>query len=144
MGHVQTNISMLRLIVLVALASLCSAGNLDGKRGAMMKKYAHHKIMESCFGRDLIKKYYVEMMEASKKCGIMDPNEVQGDLDFKDIINEIRAAALQVTSNSPSNQYYRLVPVLQGGRYILQRREVHDTAALLKHMKEKITYKIAN
>jgi len=133
---------MLRLIVLVALASLCSAaGGLDGKRGKIMKKYAHHKIMEGCFGKELIKKYYVEAMEASKKCGIMDPNEVPGDLDFKEIINEIRAAALQMSSNSPNNQYYQLVPVMQGGRY---RREVHDTTELLKNMKEKITYKIAN
>merc|ERR1719347_405912 len=77
---------MLRLIVLVALASLCSAGNLDGKRGEMMKKYAHHKIMESCFGRDLIKKYYVSMMEASKKCGVMDPNEVQVILTLKKLL----------------------------------------------------------
>merc|ERR1711887_413068 len=141
MGHVQTNISMLRLLVLVALVGLSSAGGMDGKKGEFMKKYAHHKIMESCFGRDLIKKYYVSMMEASKKCGIMDPNEVSSDLDFKEIINEIRAAALQMGSNSPNNQYYKLVPVLQGGRY---RREVHDTTELLNHVKEKITHKIAN
>jgi len=132
---------MLRLIVLVALASLCSAGGMEGKRGEYMKKYAHHKIMESCFGRDLIKKFYVQMMEASKKCGIMDPNEVQGDLDFKEIINEIRAAALQMAPSSPNSQYYRLVPVLQGGRY---RREVQNTTEILEHLKEKITYKIAN
>merc|ERR1712042_222019 len=102
---VQPNISMLRLILLVALASLCSAGG-GGYKEAMYKKYAHHKIMEDCFGKDMMKKFITEMMEASKKCSSGQPHESN---------NEIRSAALQAGSGSPSNQYYQLVPVLQGG-----------------------------
>merc|ERR1719348_1019905 len=81
-------------------------------------------------------------MEASKKCG-MGPTHggVMGDIDFQEIINEIRSAALKMGSSSPSNQYYQLVPVLQGGRY---RREAGDAAHMLEHLKEKMTHKIAN
>jgi len=140
---------MLRLILLVALASLCSAGG-GGYKQAMMKKYAHHKIMEDCFGRDIMKKFITEMMEASKKCSTGHPHESTHEIDFKEIINEIRSAALQAGSGSPSNQYYQLVPVLQGGRYRRQadagtEQEHTQTAAeKLAYLKEKMTYKINN
>jgi len=132
---------MLRLIVLVALASLCSAGG-GGYKEAMMKKYAHHKIMEGCFGNDEIMKFKKMAMEASKKCG-MGPTHggAMGDIDFQEIINEIRNAAMKMGSSSPSNQYYQLVPVLQGGRY---RRDAHNATDMLQHLKEKMTHKIAN
>merc|ERR1712106_867184 len=58
----QPNVSMLRLILLVALASLCSAGG-GGVKEKMMKKYAHYKIMEGCFGAAEIKKYKVMMVQ---------------------------------------------------------------------------------
>jgi len=133
---------MLRLILLVALASLCSAGG-GGYKEAMMKKYAHYKIMEGCFGAAEVKKYKVMMMEASKKCGMGPTHDgAMGDIDFQEIINEIRSAALQMGSSSPSSgQYYQLVPVMQDGRY---RREAGNAAHMLEHLQEKMTQKIAN
>lgn len=106
-----------------------------------MKKYAHHKIMEGCFGKEEVKKYYVQMMDASKKCGMGLPHESAGDIDFQEIINEIRAAALKMGSSSQSSQYYQLVPVMEGGRY---RRDAHSGAEMIQHLKEKMTHKIAN
>merc|ERR1711872_105139 len=147
MGSVQLNISMFRLILLVALASLCSAGG-GGYKEAMMKKYAHHKIMEDCFGKEEVKKYYVMMMDASKKCGSDRPVDGTEEIDLREIINEIRSAALKMGSGSPSNQYYQLVPVMQGGRY---RRDAHNgtehehtPAEKLQYLKEKMTNKINN
>jgi len=140
MGQVHPISSMFRLILLVALASLCSAGG-GGYKEAMMKKYAHHKIMEDCFGKEEVKKYYVMMMDASKKCGSDRPVDGTEEIDFREIINEIRSAALKMGSRSPSNQYYQLVPVMQGGRY---RRDAHPTAEKLQYLKEKMTHKIAN
>jgi len=147
MGQVHPISSMFRLILLVALASLCSAGG-GGYKEAMMKKYAHHKIMEDCFGKDMMKKFITEMMEASKKCSSGQPHESNHEIDFQEIINEIRSAALQAGSGSPSNQYYQLVPVLQGGRY---RRHAnngteheHTPAEKLQYLKEKMTNKINN
>jgi len=137
---------MLRLILLVALASLCSAGG-GGYKEAMMKKYAHHKIMEDCFGKDLMKKYYVSMMEASKKCGSQQPHEGVTELDFKEIIADIRSAVQQAGSRSPNGQYYQLVPVLQGGRYRRHANATeheHTATEKLTYFKEKMTHKIAN
>ncbi|CAL4063411.1 unnamed protein product [Meganyctiphanes norvegica] len=137
------NISMIRLLVLVALASLCSAGG-GGYKGAMMKKYAHYKVMEGCFGREEMMKYKNMMKDASEKCSKGDVKHgASHEFDFQEIINEIRSAALQAGSGSPSNQYYKLVPVLQGGRY---RRDSHNhsSAEKLQYVKEKMTHRIAN
>jgi len=130
---------MLRLVLLVALAGLCSAGG--GYKEGMMKKYAHYKIQESCFGREMVMGYKKQMMEASKKCSDGNVTHVSHNFDFEEIINEIRAAALQAGSGSPSNQYYKLVPVLQGGRY---RRDAHSAAEKLEYVKNKMTHAIAN
>merc|ERR1712180_548793 len=121
---VQSDISMLRLVCLVALAALCSAGGLGGYKEAVMKEYAHYKIQEGCFGKEMVMEYKMQMMKASKKCSVEVPgNGTDSMLDFQEIINEIRAAALRYNPDSGAGQYYRLVPVLQNGRY---RRQVND------------------
>jgi len=127
---------------LVAFVGLCSAGGLGGYKESMMKEYAHYKTMEGCFGKQQVMEYKKEMMEASKKC-MVEVNSTSTDmLDFQEIINEIRAAALRYNPDSGAGQYYRLVPVLQNGRY---RRQADDSGAkMLAEMKEKMVYKIAN
>jgi len=84
------------------------------------------------------------MKDASEKCSKGDVKHgASHEFDFQEIINEIRSAALQAGSGSPSNQYYKLVPVLQGGRY---RRDAHNhsSAEKLEYVKEKMTHMIAN
>merc|ERR1719234_2284694 len=85
----------------------------------------------------------MEMMKASKKCMVEVPHNGTDQMDFQEIINEIRSAALRYNpQGSGAGQYYKLVPVLQNGRY---RRQADDTAAKeLAHLKEKMVYKIAN
>merc|ERR1712126_27749 len=127
---------MLRLLVLVALASLCSAGG--GYKEGLMKKYAHYKIQESCFGRDEVMKYKKMFMEASQKCSTGHMGEGSGhEFDFQEIINEIRSAALQ-GSGSHSNQYYKLVPA---GRF---RRDAHTVEEKLQHVQHKMNHTIGN
>merc|ERR1711955_25990 len=139
-GDVQSDISMLRLVCLVGLAALCSAGGLGGYKESVMKQYAHYKIQESCFGKEMVMQYKMDMMKASKKCSM---NDTQGadQMDFEEIINEIRSAALRYRGQDAGEQYYRLVPVLQGGRY---RRDAHDPAQMLAHLKDRMTHKISN
>jgi len=141
--HKHPNISMLRLVVLVGFAALCSAGGLGGYKEAVMKEYAHYKIQEGCFGKEMVMEYKMQMMKASKKCSVEVPgNGTDSMLDFQEIINEIRAAALRYNPDSGAGQYYRLVPVLQNGRY---RRQADDAGQkMLAEAKEKMVYKIAN
>jgi len=132
---------MLRLVCLVALAALCSAGGLGGYKEAVMKEYAHYKIQEGCFGKEMVMEYKMQMMKASKKCSVEVPHGAD-EMDFQEIINEIRSAALRYRGQDEGpGQYYKLVPVFQNGRY---RRDAHDAGQKLAEMKEKMTYKIAN
>jgi len=140
MGHVQSDFSMLRLVCLVGLAALCSAGGLGGYKESMMKEYAHYKIQESCFGKEMVMQYKMDMMKASKKCSV--PGGADPGMDFQQIVREIYSAAQRYTGQDDvSEQYYKLVPVLQGGRY---RRDAHAPAQVLAHLKQKMDDKIAN
>jgi len=131
--------SMLRLVCLMALAALCSAGGLGGYKEAVMKEYAHYKMQEGCFGKENVKMYKMKMMKASKKCSVEVPHD-SNEMDFQEIINEIRSAALRYRGqdSDSAGQLYRLVPA---NRF---RRDAHDPAQMLAHLKEKMTYKIAN
>merc|ERR1719206_1366342 len=80
----------------------------------------------------------MDMMKASKKCSVEVPLD-DPQMDFQEIINEIRSAALRYRGqDSDTEQYYKLVPA---SRF---RRDAHDPAQMLAHLKEKMTYKIAN
>jgi len=131
----------------VGLAALCSAGGLGGYREAMMKEYAHYKIQESCFGKEMVMKYKMEMMKASKKCSMdYDPNNPE--MDFEQIINEIRGAALRYRGQDDYdnqqgldlNLNYRLVPANR------RKRDHHskDPEVVKAYLTEKMTHKIAN
>merc|ERR1719495_53893 len=114
---------MLRLVVLVAFTGLCSAGGLGGYKESAMKEYAHYKIQEECFGKEVVVQYHKEMMEASRKCMVESGNGTDL-MDFQEIINEIRAAALK-------NDRYR-------------RAADNSAAEMLAELKETMVYKIAN
>jgi len=134
---------MLRLVCLVGLAALCSAGGLGGYKESMVKEYAHYKIQESCFGKEMVMKYKMEMMKASKKCSVhdYDPNSAD-QMDFQDIINEIRSAALRYRGqdNDDEGQLFRLIPA---NRF---KRDHHskDPAMVKEYLTKKMTHKIAN
>jgi len=127
----------------VAFAGLCSAGGLGGYMEQSMKEYAHYKVQEDCFGKEVVVQYHKEMMEASRKCTVEGYYGNGTDLlDFQDIINEIRAAALRYDPEENAGQSYKLVPVLINGRY---RRAADNSAAeQLAELKEKMVYKITN
>merc|ERR1712142_208961 len=87
MGSVQPNISMLRVAVIVSLVALCAA------HGGMKKKYAHMKIYESCMGEEYIQGFYQQMKDSSKKCSTQPQMFGIKDIDFQDVIDEVRNMA---------------------------------------------------
>merc|ERR1739840_32077 len=95
--------SMLRMVLFVSLVALCAAGG-------GMKKYAHMKILEQCMGEDYVQGYYTQMKASSKKCSTMPQLMSVEELDFQDVIDEIRNMALpwgsrQETQTNTSSFY---------------------------------------
>jgi len=121
--------------------ALCAAG------GGMMKKYAHKKIMESCMGEEVIQGYYTKMKESSKKCSTQPQIFGIDDIDFQDVIDEIRNMALPWGSRRDSaNKYFKIAPShgIRGKRHANEEEHTHTTAEKLYHMKEKAACMIGN
>merc|ERR1712243_141871 len=142
MGAVVLHPSMLRLVVTVCLVALVAAGGGGGK----MKKYAHMKIQQSCFGEEYINAEWDKMKEASKKCSTQEQLIPTENLDFEDVIDEIRNMALPWGSRSDNSaQQFQLVAA--GGRskrHANEEKHTHTTAEKLYHLKEKMACMISN
>jgi len=133
---------MLRLVLAVSLVALAAAG---GGGGAMMK-YGHMKIQQSCFGEEYINNEWDIMKAASKKCSTQPQLIATDELDFQDVIDEIRNMALPWGSRSDSSaQRFQLVSA--GGRskrHASEEKHKHTTAEKLYHLKEKMACMIGN
>merc|ERR1711962_1389944 len=138
----QAQLSMLRLVVAVCLVALCAAGGHGGK----MKKYAQMKIQQSCFGEKYVNDEWDLIKASSKKCSTQPQLIATNDLDFQDVIDEIRNMALPWGSRSDSSaQRFQLVSA--GGRSKRQasdEKKTHTTAEKLYHLKEKMACMIGN
>jgi len=133
---------MLRLVVAVCLVALCAGMGMDGK----MKKYAHMKIQQSCFGEKYINDEWDLIKASSKKCSTQPQLIATNDLDFQDVIDQIRDMALPWGSRSDSSAHqFQLVSA--GGRskrHASEEKHQHTTAEKLYHLKEKMACMISN
>merc|ERR1712042_96242 len=129
--------SMLRMVLFVSLVALCAAGG-------GMKKYAHMKILEQCMGEDYVQGYYTQMKASSKKCSTMPQLMSVEELDFQDVIDEIRNMALPWGSRQETaNKYFKLLPS-RGKRAANSEPHKHTTAEKLYYLKEKMACMIGN
>merc|ERR1719431_1819878 len=129
--------SMLRMVLFVSLVALCAAGG-------GMKKYAHMKILEQCMGEDYVQGYYTQMKASSKKCSTMPQLMSVEELDFQDVIDEIRNMALPWGSRQETaNKYFKLLPS-RGKRAANSEPHKHTTTEKLYYMKEKMACMIGN
>jgi len=132
---------MLRLAVIVSLVALCAGGG-----GAAFKKYAHQKIMKSCMGDEYVETWTNKMKESSKKCSAQPEIFTVNDIEFQDVIDEIKNMALPWGSRSQeSAQYFQLAPV--GGRskrHATKESHKHTTAEKLYQLKQKMACMIGN
>merc|ERR1712055_1009539 len=140
MGQVHPISSMLRVAVIVSLVALCAA------HGGMKQKYAHMKIYESCMGKEYIEGFHAEMKASSKKCSTQPQMFGIKDIDFQDVIDEVRNMALPWGSRrEESNQYFQLVPHgSRSKRHAGKEKHTHTTAEKLYHMQEKMACMIGN
>jgi len=130
-------VSMLRMVLFVSLVALCAAGG-------GMKKYAHMKILEQCMGEDYVQGYYTQMKASSKKCSTMPQLMSVEELDFQDVIDEIRNMALPWGSRQETaNKYFKLLPS-RGKRHANSEPHKHTTAEKLYYLKEKMACMIGN
>jgi len=132
--------SMLRVAVIVCLVALCAANE------AAMKQYAHMKILESCMGAEYIQGFIKQMKDSSAACSTQPRLYQASDIDFQDVIDEVRDMALPWGSrqNTPE-QYFQLV----GGpsrskRHAHEEKHSHTTAEKLTYMREKMACMIGN
>jgi len=129
--------SMLRMVLFVSLVALCAAGG-------GMKGYAKAKILESCMGEETVQGYYKQMKDSSKKCSTMPQLMSIDEIDFQDVIDEIRNMALPWGSRQESaNKYFKLAPA-RGKRHASSEPHKHTTAEKLYYMKEKMACMIGN
>merc|ERR1712106_249310 len=129
--------SMLRMVLFVSLVALCAAGG-------GMKGYAKMKILESCMGEENVQGYYKQMKDSSKKCSTMPQLMSIDEIDFQDVIDEIRNMALPWGSRQESaNKYFKLAPA-RGKRHASSEPHKHTTAEKLYYMKEKMACMIGN
>merc|ERR1712142_1400055 len=132
MGQVHPISSMLRVAVIVGLVALCAA------HGGMKKKYAKAKILESCMGEEYIQTFYQQMKDSSKKCSTQPQMFGINDIDFQDVIDEVRNMALPWGSRrEESNNYFQLVPRgSRSKRHAGEEKHTHTTAEKLYHAGE--------
>jgi len=92
------------MVLFVSLVALCAAGG-------GMKKYAQGKILESCMGEEYVQGFYKQMKDSSKKCSTQPQLFGINDIDFQDVIDEVRNMALPWGSRQESaNKYFKLAP----------------------------------
>merc|ERR1711942_19222 len=141
MGRCFPISKMLRLVVTVCLVALVAGHGGSSK----MKKYAHMKIQQSCFGEEYINGEWDLIKAASKKCSTQ-PQLIETDkLDFQDVIDEIRNMALPWGSRSDSSaQQFNLVAGGRGKRHVTEEKHSHTTAEKLYHLKDKMACMISN
>jgi len=131
---------MLRVAVIVCLVALCAANE------AAMKQYAHMKILESCMGAEYIQGFIKQMKDSSAACSTQPRLYQASDIDFQDVIDEVRDMALPWGARQDTpNQYFQLV----GGpsrtkRHTTEEKHGHSTAEKLTYMREKMACMIGN
>jgi len=120
--------------------ALCAAGGHGGK----MKKYAHMKIQQSCFGEEYVNGEWEKMKASSKKCSTQPQLIPTDKLDFKDVIQTIRDMALPWGSRSDSQQFQLLSAGGRSKRHVSEEKHQHTTAQKLYHLKEKMACMVSN
>jgi len=133
---------MLRVALIVSLVALCAAHG-----GGMKAKYAHTKIYESCMGEEYIQTFYKQMKDSSKKCSTQPQLFGINDIDFQDVIEEVKNMALPWGARQESaSQYFQLAPVhgSRSKRHASEEKHTHTTAQKLYHMQEKMACMIGN
>merc|ERR1712002_259608 len=131
--------SMLRLVVTVCLVALVAGG---GHGGNKMKKYAHMKIQQSCFGEKYINDEWDKYKASSKKCSTQPQLIATEDIDFTDIIENIRDMALPWGSRSDNEQFRQLGR--RNKRHVSDEKHSHTTAGKLYHLQERMACMIGN
>jgi len=130
---------MLRVAVIVCLVAVCAAG-----KEAQFKEYAHGKILESCMGEEYVQGWWKTMKDSSAKCSTQPRLFGANDIDFQDVIEEVKKMALPWGSRQESaNQYFQLVPS-RSKRHVDEEKHTHTTAEKLYHMREKMACMIGN
>jgi len=112
-----------------------------GHGGNKMKKYAHMKIQQSCFGEQYINDEWDKYKASSKKCSTMPQLIPTKDIDFSDVIENIRDMALP-WGRRPDTEQFRL-----GGRnkrHVSEEKHSHTTAEKLERLQEKMACMISN
>jgi len=67
----------MKVLAIVSLAVLAlSAVDADDKERRILKKWAHHKAMEGCFGKEAVRQYMIKKKRASAKCMQRDAPEL--------------------------------------------------------------------
>merc|ERR1711942_348074 len=138
MGRCFPISKMLRLVVTVCLVALVAGHGGSSK----MKKYAHMKIQQSFFGEEYINGEYDKMKASSKKCSTQPQLIATDDLDFQDVIDEIRNMALPYGTHDASSHAFKIVS--RGKRHVSENTHHHTTADKLYHLKEKMACMIGN
>jgi len=133
--------SMLRVAVIVCLVALCAAS----QEGAM-KQYAHVKILESCMGAEYIQGFITGMKDSSAKCSTQPRLYQASEIDFQDVIDEVKAMALPWGSRQDTaDQYFQLVASpSRSKRHASEEKHSHTTAEKLDLMREKMACMIGN
>merc|ERR1712002_500224 len=131
--------SMLRLVVTVCLVALVAGG---GHGGNKMKKYAHMKIQQSCFGEKYINDEWDKYKESSKKCSTQPMLIHPKDIDFTDVIENIRDMALPWGSRADTQQFR--MHGSRNKRHVSEEKHSHTTAQKLEYMQEKMACMIGN
>jgi len=137
---IPSPVSMLRMVLFVSLMALCAAGG-------GMKKYAQGKILESCMGEEYVQGLYKQMKDSSKKCSTQPQLFGIDDIDFQDVIDEVRNMALPWGSRQETaNKYFKIAPShgIRGKRHASSEPHKHTTAEKFYYMKDKMACMIGN
>jgi len=131
--------SMLRLVVTVCLVALVAGG---GHGGNKMKKYAQMKIQQSCFGEKYINDEWDKYKASSKKCSTQPQLIPTDQIEFSDIIDEIRDMALPWGHREDTELFKNLGQ--RNKRHVGEEKHSHTTAEKLYHLKERMACMISN
>merc|ERR1712106_630253 len=115
--------NMLRMVLFVSLVALSAAHH-------SMVKYAKVKVLESCMGEEYIQGFYKQMKDSSKKCSTQPQLFGIDDVDFQDVIDEVRNMALPWGARQETaNKYFKIAPPSHGIRgvsYFKNYRFMYD------------------
>jgi len=134
----------MKLQLLLVAACLCAA-SAGGVPKKLLKKYAMKKIMESCFGEEVLDRMKAEVMAACDKChGEAGPEMPQLRAQLVDMFQPTMAGYRSSVQYVPVPISYQPVPYGYGPHRRYKRSHHGVTAEKIEEMQMKIKAKIGN